>query len=59
MQKYMSHPKHGKMPVYSIQDIERNKLNGWIVDGEEVVKPTIEKPITIHLPKKRGRPARG
>ena len=54
MQKYMTHPKHGKMPVYSEVEIASNKKNGWIMDGESEVKPQT----TIHLPKKQGRPTK-
>lgn len=32
--KYMSHPKHGRMPVYTPQEIERNQKNGWVLDGD-------------------------
>ena len=34
MQRYMVHPKHGRMPVYSIQEIERNKAHGWELQPE-------------------------
>lgn len=32
--KYMTHPKHGRMPVYTPQEIEHNQKNGWILDGD-------------------------
>lgn len=38
MQRYMSHPKHGRMPVYSIQEMERNKANGWQEETEQEIK---------------------
>ena len=37
MQQYMSHPKHGRMPVYSQTEIDYNAKNGWVLDEEKPV----------------------
>jgi hypothetical protein len=49
----MSHPEHGRMPVYSDIEIEYNKKFGWILDEE--------KPVDVETPeeayeKKFGKP---
>jgi len=38
MQLYMTHPHHGKMPVYNNAEIESNKKNGWTLEQIEPVK---------------------
>lgn len=34
-QRYMNHPKHGRIPVYSNAEIDRNSKNGWILETLE------------------------
>lgn len=50
---YMTHPKHGRMPCYTPQEVEYNKNYGWSVetDGEreKITLDSIAK-------KKSGRP---
>jgi hypothetical protein len=29
MLTWMEHSKHGRMPCYSVQEVESNKKNGW------------------------------
>jgi len=28
----MKHPIHGRLPVYSVSEVESNKAAGWVVD---------------------------
>ena len=35
MQQYMSHSLHGRMPVYSQEEIDYNAKSGWILDEVE------------------------
>lgn len=59
MQRYMNHLKHGRMPVYSIQEIERNKANGWIEETAAVVQQVKhESPQEIPQVKLKGKPGR-
>ncbi len=30
----MKHPVHGRLPVYSVGEVEANKLAGWTVDED-------------------------
>jgi len=32
MLNYMTHPKHGKMPVYNPTEIAVNKKHGWVLE---------------------------
>ena len=32
---YMEHPKHGRMPCYSTQEIEFNRKHGWKEENEQ------------------------
>ena len=49
MVKYMTHPQHGRMPVYSDTEVEYNAKLGWsleqeppIPDGVSEMKQSIE-----------------
>lgn len=51
MQRYMSNPKHGRMPVYSDSQIASLKTHGWIEETlstktnvPEEVQEVVEKP---------------
>lgn len=44
MQRYMTHPYHGKMPVYSNSEIEANKRNGWKLEETEPAKVAAPSP---------------
>lgn len=57
MQKYMSHPKHGRMPVYSDAEIAFNKKNGWIEETQEVV--TFQQSTKTNVPEVIEKPRRG
>lgn len=41
----MKHPLHGRLPVYSVSEVESNKAAGWVIDADapetkaEVVPP--------------------
>ena len=37
----MKHPQHGRLPVYSVSEVESNKAAGWVIDedAEENKKP--------------------
>ena len=47
MQQYMTHPDHGRMPIYSESEIEYNAKNGWLLEKEDIEPtpaiPAIEK----------------
>jgi len=30
----MKHPLHGRLPVYTVSEVESNKAAGWIVDPD-------------------------
>ncbi len=46
----MHHPKHGRMPVYSNAEIERNRQNGWILDEDKPIEPMQTQTVqTDHL----------
>lgn len=36
MIRYMTHPNHGRMPVYNQKQIEVNEKNGWSLEVEKV-----------------------
>lgn len=49
MQRYMSNPKHGRMPVYSDSQIVSLKAHGWIEETLPIktkveVQEVVEKP---------------
>lgn len=61
MTTYMEHPHHGRMPVYSAEEIERARVHGWSVVGErhvQDVKEVAAAPVQVivDVPKRRGRP---
>lgn len=43
----MKHPKHGRLPVYSVSEVETNKANGWIIDPDA---PENQKPVSPPKP---------
>lgn len=42
---YMTHAKHGKMPVYTPAEIAMNKKHGWVLEAIKAVEsePTRER----------------
>ena len=30
----MKHPLHGRLPVYSVSEVESNKTAGWVIDPD-------------------------
>ena len=56
----ISHPKHGRMHVYTLHDLAQHKDKGWSAVEEnkpldEGIKPLSEPKKTLHLPKKAKR----
>lgn len=48
MTRYMSHPQHGFMPIYSQSEHDQNALHGWVeCKLEDMKKPKAveEKPV--------------
>lgn len=43
----MKHPKHGRLPVYSVSEVESNKAAGWVVDEDA---PENQKPVSPPKP---------
>lgn len=59
---YLTHEKNGTHIVYTPLELETCLKNGWkvkrVVEGPEEVRAMEPKETTLHLPKKRGRPAK-
>ena len=60
----MKHPVHGRLPVYSVGEVEANKLAGWVVEEnapemkaaaatETAPTPSAPEPETPAKPKKK------
>lgn len=43
MVKYMKHPMHGRMPVYSDSEIAYNAKLGWSLEDQEVIETKVEE----------------
>jgi len=48
MLKYMTHPNHGRMPVYSDGEIEYNSKFGWSVEEDKQEEKTVESPEVLY-----------
>lgn len=44
MQRYMNHPKHGRMPVYSDAEIAYAETHGWVLESTTVA--AVVEPVT-------------
>jgi hypothetical protein len=40
----MKHPVHGRLPVYSVYEVESNKAAGWVVDNDAPEMKTAPPP---------------
>lgn len=43
--RYMEHPQHGRMPVYTDAEVKANEANGWkIIDVDAKPEPEPVEP---------------
>lgn len=46
----MKHPVHGRLPVYSVFEVEANKAAGWVVDNDAPEMKTAPPPAPAEIP---------
>jgi len=51
----MKHPLHGRLPVYSVSEVESNKAAGWVIDpdapeNQTPVSPPKPAPVDVPEP---------
>lgn len=55
---YMTHPVHGAMHVYSEQEVEANKVNGWKLVNQDEPPESLPEPVFATPPPPRRGPGR-